>query len=675
MNNSNESKDKLTNLLNTSWDLWDFLKEKAGLDIKNYDSHIVEELCKGLNIPPPREDIKKELQKRNISVELFIGAFLKAIQPYAQMMAALCVFFYLHGVKRTNKEMKILFDFGKGPEDLGFDLRHFREILCRYRKISQYVAIYGWNHNTLWSLAGIFRNFWQYDPQDSNADDWLLNYGQNKKFSFPLPVLPATGVEEIDLWLQRVWQVWVTIILECRKYGSNRDDLRKYAETQRKESPEIAKEQEESYESIRRSLELPDFKDWDAKTLFHLDQERWPESMLRGLFGFTEKLIEIPKAERLEKAQPTIQQIQELFSNLPHWERKREVLIKEVLELLNLPIWNKRHELYQTWVLTQIDKALEDYQRTIHHIDGALFLKFSGTHVGTIETEKGRIHIWSELRSPLANPVGEGRKGHIQPDYSLTFEPVTEPSQTLLAIECKQYRRAKPKNFVDALIDYASGRPNAKVILVNYGEMPEKILNQIDENLKQKTLLIGNFIPDRLEEFEIFRDALLQSMPNPINLEKELALKELQCDLIAVDISGSMEKILDEERVLKILWMIVNTFPTAKLLAIDTAVKREWDKAKIGLNELLALPRKGGTNLPVALSSYDLSHSVILTDDDGWNQLSKMSIPPYLVIEVGSEKEVEKDITIPEIWPGKKTTVKIKMSVGSEKTLYFHFRE
>jgi len=102
MNALEENKKPLKNLLNTSWEIWDFLK-KAGLDVKNYDLHIAEELCKGLGIPLPCKDIKMELQKRNISPELFIGAFLKAIQPYAQMMSDLCVFFYLHGVKRPIK--------------------------------------------------------------------------------------------------------------------------------------------------------------------------------------------------------------------------------------------------------------------------------------------------------------------------------------------------------------------------------------------------------------------------------------------------------------------------------------------------------------------------------------------------------------------------------------------
>lgn len=38
--------------------------------------------------------------------------------------------------------------------------------------------------------------------------------------------------------------------------------------------------------------------------------------MLRGLFGFTEKIIGIPKDRRMEESQSVIQQIEELFSSL-----------------------------------------------------------------------------------------------------------------------------------------------------------------------------------------------------------------------------------------------------------------------------------------------------------------------------------------------------------------------
>lgn len=624
--NGNENRPKGS--LSTSWELWTFLREKAGLDDRNYDIQIAEELCKGLGIPLPCRDIKRELQERSISIELFIGAFLKAIQPYAQMMSDLCKFFYVHGVKKTNKEMKILFDFGKGPEDLGFHLEHFREVLFRYTKICKSVAIYGWNHDTLWLLVRVFEDSRSYEPVDSNAKDWLSSYGQNREFRFPLPTLPTTEVQQIDLWLHRAWHVWATITLECAKYGPQRDGLRQHAKRMGNQLTE----------NDIDSKELVDFKEWDVKTLFSLDNDRWPESMLRGLFGFTEKILEIPETSRVEEAQTTIQQIQQLFSKLPRWVGKKEILTKELLELLNLPIWNRRYELYQTWVLTQIDKALDVYERTIHHVNGELTLRFSGTHIGTLETGKGRIFIWSELRSPLTNPLGEGRKGHIQPDYSLAFEPVTAPSQTVVAIECKQYRKANSKNFAAALVDYARGRPNAKVILVNYGGIPETVFDKVYNNLRTRLSIVGYFRPDKLEQKEIFRQTLLASVPKPVVREgRRRVVEKWQFDLVGVDVSASMRGPLSEERVFIMLQMLVHFCPSAELLAIDNKVKKKWANAESGLEELLSMSRDGGTNLPEALSAHNLERSVVLTDNHGRSQLSNMSNPPYLIIEAGIE--------------------------------------
>jgi len=506
--------------------------------------------------------------------------------------------------------------------------------------------------------------------------NWLINYRERREFSFPFPVLPTVELGNIDLWLQRTWQVWATIILECIKYG-NRDGLEHAYSVSIKNRNQSLSEDENSDEYLRRIQELPDFEEWDAEDLYILDSDRWPESMLKGVFGFVENLLSVPPNKRLEEADHIIGELQELFSSLPRWEGRRESLIKELLELLNLPIWKKRHELYQTWVLTQIDKALKDYQRTIHHVDGRLILSFSGTHIGAVETEMGRLHIWSELRSPLDNPVGKGRSGNIQPDYSLTFEPITSPSQTIVAIECKQYRKANSRNFADALTDYASGRPKSKVILVNYGGIPESVLDRVDDTLRMRTSAIGNFKPDGVEEFDSFKRILLESVPKPVIIEKEIQgiPNEMQFALVAVDISSSMSGTLNNDMVLKTLYMIAHSSPNAKLLAIDTSVRGEWEGTKDNLLELLKLSRGGSTDLPRVLSKYDMKNSVILTDDDGWGQLNTMKIPPYLVIEIGTTKSIQKTIPIPEIWPERKTTIEINISSGLGTGLFFHFRE
>jgi hypothetical protein len=644
MNHFNKNKNLREVLLNTSWAIWDFLVREAGLDVKNYDADIVEQICKGLGISFPCNNIERELKRRDVPVEAFIGAFLKSVQPYARMVRDLYEFLYLHGVKKTNNQMRMLFDFGKGPEDLGFDLKHFREILEKYMKIFRYFIVYGWNYDTLWELARIFNDYWKHTPKDSNVSQWLIEYDYGE-INDPFRINPPmTGNEEVDSWLKKAWQVWVSLIEECRKYGRSRKNLKEYAYRMKDKSINTLEgERRESYKQIKNDLEIPDLGEWDPWVLYILNSDRWPEVMLRGLFGFAENLIEIHQRGEIDIEnqiiQSFLQRIQELYSKLPKWEMKKADLVKEFIEILNLPIWKRRHELYQTWVLTQIDRALEAYQRTIHHVDGSLILRFSGTHIGTVETEEGLIHIWSELRSPLNNPIGQGRKGHIQPDYTLTFEPITDPSRTIVVIECKQYRKANPTNFANAVTDYLRGRPNSQIILVSYGEIPNNMLTKVDEDLRKRVLFLGNFRPlaqnesREIKQLETFKDALLRFLPKPLRTTINL-MKELMFELIAVDVSGSMNDKLDDERVLTILRMVVSSSPTAKLLAIDTKVRREWPDGKIGLQQLLQLPRNGDTNLSSALAGYDLSRAVIFTDEQGWRQLSKLDPPPYLVIEI-----------------------------------------
>lgn len=149
------------------------------------------------------------------------------------MMSDLCTFFYIHGAKKTNQGVRILFDFGEGIQDLGFDLKHFREELWKVKKILRHITVYGWNTDTLWRLAGIFEEFWHQQPKNKTAQKWLFDYGENNIFSELFPPSSQVGVEEIDIWLERVWQVWTSIVINCRKFGIKRDDLENYAQEHR----------------------------------------------------------------------------------------------------------------------------------------------------------------------------------------------------------------------------------------------------------------------------------------------------------------------------------------------------------------------------------------------------------------------------------------------------------
>jgi hypothetical protein len=97
------------------------------------------------------------------------------------------------------------------------------------------------------------------------------------------------------------------------------------------------------------------------------------------------------------------------------------------------------------------------------------------------------LEIWAELRSPLARPIGEGRRHNVQPDYT-----VRVGSTAFMLVECKQYLRAATRRFIEVIKDYTRSSPTAFVILVNYGPAEDSI---IPRRLARRATVIGDFRP------------------------------------------------------------------------------------------------------------------------------------------------------------------------------------
>jgi hypothetical protein len=101
----------------------------------------------------------------------------------------------------------------------------------------------------------------------------------------------------------------------------------------------------------------------------------------------------------------------------------------------------------------------------------------------------------------------------IQPDYSLITSPITSPECSILEIECKQYLAASKRKFSDALTDYANGRTNAQIVLVNYGPAANDILDEVDTGVRARTHVIGlmrpRSEPTQSEFAELVKKAIL----------------------------------------------------------------------------------------------------------------------------------------------------------------------
>lgn len=90
-----------------------------------------------------------------------------------------------------------------------------------------------------------------------------------------------------------------------------------------------------------------------------------------------------------------------------------------------------------------------------------------------------------------------------------------DPNQALVTIECKQYRKVNSKSFANALSDYANGGPKSTVILVNYSDISQGILQRLDRDLRARIFAIAYFYPGEIKAHEELERLLIGSIPKP----------------------------------------------------------------------------------------------------------------------------------------------------------------
>jgi hypothetical protein len=481
----------VTPIISTAADAWRHLVTTAGLDPDGYDEPLAIALTdgEGLGLRAGR-NIADELERLGITIEDFLAAFFRAMRPYGEMLRDLLDLFTEAGAQFGEHNLAVEFDFGKG-NDLGFDVEQFRQWLAWWRRASESFQETRWSQEGLWNLVRLLRRG---EPSHSGSPEfrqWRSEYREQRCWPTTHVSLPSSGDAELDELLRRAWRLWETVMRHCAEKSRDRDDLA----------------QQWRVGWNREDRESTEDDNWPIDVLGALDSDLWPASLLEGILSTSQQ---VRVAQGGDLPLPELKaQLHELFASVPAASVQREALVLEWQAYLDLPLWKRRHELYSAWVSTQILGATLPAPRRIHSDDGVLRFAFSGSHVASLPTFDPAVHLFAELRSPLAQrPVGFGRKARIQPDYTLLADPITSKQSAFLVVECKQYKRASRKNFLAALIDYAAGRPNAEVVLVNYGAVQVKWLDETPSEVRKRLHLIGDFRPGSEGSIDRFREII-----------------------------------------------------------------------------------------------------------------------------------------------------------------------
>lgn len=450
--------------------LWETFAETAHFHETEYDADLEKSIKQFLKLNPNKQ-IKSSLSEQDISVEQLLYATLEATEPFSLMLNDLLQMFERASAQASNINLSIKFDFDNQQLPFSFDLNHFRE---EVRSINQRVIrknIY--MIQDPWSLVDFFHNRNYIAPPpilSSQVNQWLEEYNEKDIWPNFFPDIPKAGIARLDHVTQKIWTMIQSIISCFRQIYDPKKG--------------------------RRVSHLEGWHQHSNDPVWQAETDRWIGALIMAMTHEIEELSHISEHNRIEKALLLSQKLQGFLDSITKSTEKITETVTNLVDILALPYWKRRYELYSAWILTQITKGLQDTEITYHVVNGILSFSFRKTLLATCEKLKPTLQIWGELRTQSSKPLlGKGRKKHIQPDYTLAINDATDPENTVAVVECKQYKKSDQMNFFTAISDYATGRPRGSVFLVNYGPVSKNVLNRGTHDLKKRSFAYGYVRP------------------------------------------------------------------------------------------------------------------------------------------------------------------------------------
>jgi hypothetical protein len=434
--------------IETAAGVWRLLIDQAGLEPDGWDADLVATLRAELSLQATG-DVGEALEHEGVTVETFVNVFLEAVQSYAEMLEDLLAMFEQAGISATDENAAIEFDFDRASQNLRFDLKSFQAQLQDLREAPAKLTRRHWGIRDLWDLASAFSpehsaNLPQ--PLRAWADEWEAGGWPAR-----LPAAPRTGIAAADAAIARAWSVWRWAVLTSSSLAPGGRELWERASAEREQR------------------DAADPEETDVEVLGMAASDRWHSNFLGWLAGGLETISRAPDPE--VAGADLARRVDAVLDRVTVTAIDGRALQQVLLDVLKLPFWKHRYDLYSAWVLTQLVEAAKPLQAKLVTDKGVLRFPFKPSRMATLPGTDPPLAIWAEIRTPLEHPLGDRVEG-IQPDYSIVRN-VDEPGagDSVVEIECKQYKTPAYKSFGAALADYARGRPGAHVVLVDHGSM------------------------------------------------------------------------------------------------------------------------------------------------------------------------------------------------------------
>jgi hypothetical protein len=299
---------------------------------------------------------------------------------------------------------------------------------------------------------------------------------------------------------------------------------------------------------------------------------------------------------------------EEIWSKLQF--RIKEEVVKELLDVLNLPFWKYRWYLYEVWATMHTIDAFTDYNISFNVDSSGTLAVDRGrtTAIATINTNKGDLKFIAQLKTPVA---GMRKRKSIKPDLRVCVEPVENPDNTLLLVELKQRKKMTPKYLSEIIAAYEKGCPKSvQNYFLNYDELSPKC----NTLTTMRTQLVGDFNTSHPALISWYKKDIVKHI---INLGYG---PEKQFDAILFDISGSMAGRYDSAEVQEAIKTLLLNNRQSLIFLFNVQLIEPKAKDPLAIAELLK-NTWGETELEPCLKQLlsnfkDIKRILVITDGE-----------------------------------------------------------
>lgn len=561
---------------------WKELSEQAGLEPTGRDQDLAERLR--VLLQPSAPDLTSAMQGR--TAQDLIAAFFDAQQDFVVMLRAILAFYEAAGAKWGKHQWRLQVD----ADALG--LAHFQEFLEQWDRVPYDVEVPSIDLHGAWAArdaAGAAKGFQQWydvlldenDAGDVAISDWLnaLNRGHYS----PLPA--SLHMMQMHDSVADAFALTASALGIIRRIWPDRNA---------------------SLARRARNYEYDKQDGLSPQTLVQMEGDDWLAHNVKLLIQYRD-------------SSPAAQEAfaDNLRSRYAAYPRRRLIMTADrarVDELLSLPVWKKRHELYAVWIGAETLGAMKEHDVELHHDNGTIRFGFAKTLLATVHSTAPKMRLYIERRTELQSPIGKGRVAGVQPDFTL-WRGMEEADTCKLVIEVKHYKKNAPSSFGAAMVDYARAHNDAKVVLVNHGPakgiFPKEFLKEAD-----RCTAIGNLTASHKAARTDLSEIVQKVIGTP---HLPMSLPAAHAAMV-LDISYSMREALSNYRLPDFLDSLAGR-SQPELIQVDCQIRQRGPLHKLAPQLINGL-YMGDTDLQAPLEQLLNEFGVLtfITDKEGLEQ-------------------------------------------------------